>query len=74
MNYIVPLGFGYATYIAFGHHVKACILYSLPAGDPLSTVANIFFILSIMGSFVLLSQPLYYIIETSGWFRSCSGY
>jgi hypothetical protein len=55
MNYIVPLGAGYASYFAFGHATKACILYSLPAGELLSSIASLFFILSIMGSYVLLS-------------------
>jgi proton-coupled amino acid transporter len=72
-TFTIPLGFGYAAYFAFGHSVKSCVLYSLPNGNPWSIAAQIIFILTMMGSFVIHAQPLFYIVERSYWFRSCAG-
>ena len=45
---------GYLGYFAFGNTVKSVILYNLPHEDPASIVAQIFYILTIAGSYVLL--------------------
>ena len=45
---------GYFGYLAFGSTVKSVILYNLPNHDPLSITAKICYILTIMGSFVIV--------------------
>jgi amino acid permease len=63
---------GYLGYLAFGNSVKGVILYSLPNDDPAAITAKICYVLTIMGSFVLLIQPIFYIIESSNWYRATS--
>jgi len=45
---------GYFGYLAFGKTIKSVILYNLPNHDPLSVTAKICYILTIMGSFVII--------------------
>lgn len=54
---------GYFGYLAFGNSVKSVLIMDLPYNDTLSVVAKLFYTLTIMGSFVLLIQPIYYVIE-----------
>lgn len=63
---------GYLGYLAFGNSVKGVILYSLPNDDPAAITAKICYLLTIMGSFVLLIQPIFYIIESSNWYKATS--
>ena len=63
---------GYLGYLAFGNSVKGVILYSLPNDDPAAITAKICYVLTIMGSFVIIIQPIFYIIESSGWYRKTS--
>ena len=63
---------GYLGYLAFGNSVKGVILYSLPNDDPAAITAKICYVLTIMGSFVIIIQPIFYIIESSGWYKKTS--
>merc|ERR1719460_1300495 len=72
LTFAVAATVGYLGYLAFGNSVKSVILYSLPNDDPAAITAKICYILTIMGSFVLLIQPIFYIIESSNWYKSCS--
>ena len=54
---------GYLGYLAFGNTVKSVLIMDLPYDDTLSVVAKLFYTLTIMGSFVLLIQPIYYVVE-----------
>ena len=54
---------GYLGYLAFGDTVKSVLIMDLPYDDSLSVVAKLFYTLTIMGSFVLLIQPIYYVVE-----------
>ena len=59
---------GYLGYLAFGNTVKSVLIMDLPYDDTLSVVAKLFYTLTIMGSFVLLIQPIYYVVErTEGY-------
>ncbi len=60
---------GYVGYLAFGSKVKSVILLNLPNSDPSAITAKICYILTIMGSFVLLINPIYYIIENTECFK-----
>lgn len=72
LTVFVAATIGYLGYLAFGNGVKGVILYSLPNDDPAAITAKICYVLTIMGSFVLLIQPIFYIIESSGWYRKTS--
>jgi len=70
----VAMTIGYLGYLAFGNGVKSVILYSLPNEDPASITAKICYVICICGSFIILIQPIYYIIESAGWYRRLGGY
>ena len=69
VTFILAMFVGYLGYFAFGNSVKSVILYNLPSEDPASITAQIFYILTITGSYVLLIQPIFHIIETSSLYR-----
>jgi hypothetical protein len=46
----------------------------LPNDNPAATAAKIFYILTIAGSFVLVVNPIFYVIEQSNWYNYISGY
>lgn len=63
---------GYIGYLAFGNTVKGVILYSLPNDDPAAFIAKICYVLTIMGSIVLSIQPIFYVMESSNWYKKTS--
>ena len=69
---VVAITIGYVGYLAFGNSVKSVILYNLPNEDPLSIIAKVCYVLTIMGSFVIVMQPIYYVIESSNWYKYIS--
>lgn len=73
LTIVVAVGIGYIGYLAFGEKTKSVILFNLPNDDPASIIAKIFYILTIMGSFVLVANPVFRVIEKSGWYRSLAG-
>ena len=50
-------------YLAFGTDIDSLIIYNMPPDDGLSIIARIFYLICITGSFVLLLQPIFHIIE-----------
>jgi amino acid permease len=64
---------GYLGYLAFGASTKSVILLNLPNEDPLSVAAKICYVLTIMGSFVIIINPVYRVIENSTWYKRCAG-
>lgn len=61
---------GYLGYLAFGNTVKSVIIIDLPYDDTLSIIAKLFYTLTIMGSFVLIIQPIYYVLERSDKYKA----
>lgn len=72
LTFFVAATVGYLGYLAFGNSVKSVILYSLPNEDPLAITAKCCYVLTIMGSFVILIQPIFYVVESSRWYVSFS--
>jgi amino acid permease len=66
---LIASSVGYVGYLAFGATTKSIILYNLPNDDPLSITAKICYIFTIMGSFVLVIQPIFYVLEGSNWYK-----
>ena len=56
-------------YLAFGHTTKEIILYNLPDKDVLSILAKAFYLVAIAGSFILMMQPIFYVIEGAKWYE-----
>jgi len=61
---------GYIGYLAFGAKTKSVILYNLPNEDAASIAAKIFYVITICGSFVLVSQPIFQIVERANWYKA----
>lgn len=64
---------GYLGYLAFGATTKSVVLYNLPNDDPISITAKCLYVITICGSFVLIIQPIYSIIERAGWYNAFWG-
>ena len=59
---------GFLGYFAFGETTDTVILLNLPNNCWVGIAAKLFYCFTIMGSFVLLIQPIFYIIERSDWY------
>ena len=70
LTFLIAAAVGYIGYLAFGASSKGVILYNLPNDDPASIFAKCAYVLTICGSFVLLIQPIFYIMESSKWYSS----
>lgn len=56
-------------YLTFGKSLRSVVLLNLPSNDPLSLVTQGFYLVTIMGSFVILIQPLFDVIERYPWYQ-----
>ena len=65
----VAVTVGYVGYLAFGNNTKSIILYNLPNEDPWAITAEICYIVTLAGSFVLIIQPIFHIVEQSNIYR-----
>ena len=59
-------------YLTFGDRIESLIIYNLPNNDTVSIFAKAFYILTISGSFVLIIQPIFRVIETSECYHKIS--
>jgi hypothetical protein len=55
----------YMGYLAFGDQVSSVVIYNLPPNDVMSILAKSFYVFTVMGSYVIVIQPIFYIIEES---------
>lgn len=58
-------GVGLLGYFTFGDRIESLLIYNLPTNDHVSVMAKAFYIATITGSFVLLIQPLFHLVESS---------
>jgi hypothetical protein len=61
---------GYTGYLAYGASTKSVILYNLPNQDPISIIAKFCYVLTICGSFVIIIQPIFGLLERANWYKS----
>ena len=59
---------GMLGYFAFGNSCDSIILLNLPNNSKLATISKLFYCLTIMGSFVIVVQPVFYVMERSLWY------
>jgi amino acid permease len=60
---------GFAGYLAFGNSVKSVVIYNLPNHDPMAITVKICYLVTIMGSFVLIAQPIFGVIERTQCYK-----
>ena len=73
MTVLIACTVGYVGYFAFGNSAKSVIIYNLPDHDPASIITKIFYIITICGSFVLVINPVFHVIESSNFYNGrCS--
>ena len=76
LTIFIAMAVGYAGYLAFGSSSKSVIIYNLPNEDIMSIVIKVCYLITVMGSFVLLSQPVFHVIESTYFYktgRCCGG-
>ena len=66
----IAITVGMAGYLAFGDTAQSLLIYNLPSNDPLSIAAKVFYIVTITGSYVILIQPIFHVVESSSWYLS----
>ena len=64
---------GYLGYFTFGEHTESMLLLNLPSSSALATVSRLLYVTTIFGSYVLLCQPVFHIIENSKWYLNILG-
>ena len=59
----------YMGYLAFGDNVSSVVIYNLPPNDVMSILAKSFYVFTVMGSYVIVIQPIFYIIEETELYK-----
>jgi len=54
LTILIACTVGYVGYLAFGSASKSVIIFNLPPHDTASIITKLFYIITIMGSFVLV--------------------
>lgn len=57
-------------YLTFGKTLRSVVLLNLPSEDPLTLATQSFYMVTIMGSYVILIQPVFNVIENYKWYKS----
>ena len=65
----VAVSVGYVGYLAFGNNQRSLLLYNLPNEDPWAITVELCYVVTMAGSFVLVIQPIFHIIEQSNVYR-----
>lgn len=60
---------GILGYFAFGNSCQSTILLNMPSESNLGVMAKVCYVITILGSYVILVQPIFHLIEFSGMFR-----
>ena len=63
MYVIIGVTFGMVGYLAFGSKANGMILINMPTNNWVGIVAKLFYTVTIMGSFAIILQPIYNILE-----------
>ena len=70
---LIGVAMGYVGYFAFGDKANGIILINLPTNNWVGITAKIFYTLTILGSFAILLQPIFNIIEGYEWYNRVLG-
>ena len=64
---------GMMGYLAFGNSCQSVLIYDLPNNQYSSIIAKVFYLFTIVGSFIILIQPIFYVIENSKFYKQYIG-
>jgi amino acid permease len=70
LSIFVVLSVGLSGYLAFGNSVKSVVIYSLPHQDVASIIIKFCYLITISGSYLIIIQPIFHIIESCECYRS----
>ena len=59
---------GLFSYLTFGSSIQSIVLFNLPSDDPVSVGTKLCYFFTIMGSYVILIQPVFSLIESKKWY------
>ena len=60
---LLAIALGLLGYLAFGDKIQSVILFNLPASDPFAIAAKFFYLVTIAGSFAIVTLPVFHIVE-----------
>lgn len=63
------LGCGIFSYLTFGNTLTDVVLFNLPSNQNISIATKLCYFFTIMGSYVILIQPVYSLLESKKWFK-----
>lgn len=61
---------GILGYLAFGNSCESTILFNMPNDAAIGIAAKLCYVTTIMGSYVILLQPIFHIVETQKFYQS----
>jgi hypothetical protein len=61
---------GIMGYLAFGSKSSSIILSNMPKTGAIGVIARISYLFAIIGVWVIILQPIFYVIESSTWFKN----
>ena len=67
---VVAIGFGTFSYLTFGNQTESVILMNLPTGDPASITTKVCYFICVMGSYIIMIQPVFSLLENYGWYKN----
>ena len=70
MLVLVAILTGMLGYFAFGATCDSVILLNLPNRSIFGILAKLFYCFTIMGSFVIVIQPIFYVMERAEWYQN----
>lgn len=57
--FVLVLLTGSLSYCALGNQLSEIVIYDLPEGVPYTVITQIFYMLNIMGTFIMMAMPMY---------------
>ena len=62
--------FSIMTYLTFGASTESVVFLNLPDHDPMSIATKICYFICVMGSNVVMLQPIYSLLENYDWYTN----
>lgn len=60
---MLAIALGLLGYLAFGDKTQSVILFNLPPKDPFAIAAKFFYLITIAGSFAIVTLPVFQVVE-----------
>jgi len=66
---VVATFLGILGYLAFGGQTMPIILGNMPETEWIGVVARVSYLFAILGCWVIVLQPIFYLVESSAWYE-----